>query len=715
MTTYSGVNPIADANTNLQEAGKIFYVPSASGVEYYQYDSSGQKKKFFKSPEESISAVYNYFGGDRNLIDTATQIPAATWASLNNLSYDKRTGILGYNDENPQMEGANVVVNTPNGAVTYSPEDIANGQMKNRPANSGVNTQLPSSFTERLSLAQEAGIQNYTGTSAQNAQIQAYQAQQQQIQQEGNTSGSRANRGQTGATTGATPQQVINQTPYIGQTLQKGIYNNSDVAKVQSLLGITADGDFGPKTLAAVKNFQASKGLVVDGIVGPKTWAALSGTTVNPISSVVAGLSTPNSNQIDQTTGEKIGNNLPSTGDPTMDALFEQLQNSAPQVQWQEVYKKISKDLDISSMNSAFETSNNEMTKLLDKKNDEAQDINNNPWYTEGERVKRLQQLENKYEGKTQILQNKLTLLQTQIDNAREDAKYLTGQTMAQVNAQAQLQQDVILKAIDIAEAQMAAESKLEGPVSVQEYQYAVQQGYTGTFTQYQNEDANRKISIAKAGVGGTGLTTQQYNALNQTTTRFQADAIINQAVKGSTASIIADQIIANPTSATSQLKSLYVLVKNLDPDSAVREGELALANQTQSYMQQFGNTLARITEGRVVSPEAAVALAGATKELMSAWNQTAKKREQQYISQANTLNIGNEFGSYLQGSNLGYNQSGQQTTQPQEVDWQSSITFGNGNTAYLPKSVWKQIPGAEKDGVIAEALADGFELLIND
>lgn len=53
----------------------------------------------------------------------------------------------------------------------------------------------------------------------------------------------------------------------------------ADVATLQTKLAITADGSFGPMTLAAVKAFQANKGLTADGVVGPMTWAALMSTT----------------------------------------------------------------------------------------------------------------------------------------------------------------------------------------------------------------------------------------------------------------------------------------------------------------------------------------------------------------------------------------------------------------------------------------------------
>jgi len=61
--------------------------------------------------------------------------------------------------------------------------------------------------------------------------------------------------------------------------LKKGD-NNENVKRMQEKLGISpAVTNFGPKTEAAVKEFQAKHGLTADGIVGPKTWEMIMGTS----------------------------------------------------------------------------------------------------------------------------------------------------------------------------------------------------------------------------------------------------------------------------------------------------------------------------------------------------------------------------------------------------------------------------------------------------
>lgn len=67
---------------------------------------------------------------------------------------------------------------------------------------------------------------------------------------------------------------VYNKITVSLPTLRKGQVMK-EIKIVQALLGVAADGVFGPKTETAVKEYQSKNNLEVDGIVGVNTWKSL--------------------------------------------------------------------------------------------------------------------------------------------------------------------------------------------------------------------------------------------------------------------------------------------------------------------------------------------------------------------------------------------------------------------------------------------------------
>ena len=59
--------------------------------------------------------------------------------------------------------------------------------------------------------------------------------------------------------------------------LLKNGSSGEDVKKLQTKLGLTADGAFGPNTEVKVKEWQKANGLTADGIVGDSTWTKMFG------------------------------------------------------------------------------------------------------------------------------------------------------------------------------------------------------------------------------------------------------------------------------------------------------------------------------------------------------------------------------------------------------------------------------------------------------
>ncbi len=165
----------------------------------------------------------------------------------------------------------------------------------------------------------------------------------------------------------------------------------------------------------------------------------------------------------------------------------------------------------------------------------------------------------------------------------------------------------------------------------------------------FRHDSALKAIGNA-VNAGDYNLTTKQQTALLNITNKYSNDATINQGLSAIQIKNLTKAIDASPNSAGNQLIALYTLVKNLDPNSAVREGELDLAQRTNTYLGKFQDSLTKLSTGRILNPTALKELTAATNLLADEWVKTAQRRQNQFKSQANVFGLAEPFNDYVTG-----------------------------------------------------------------
>lgn len=515
--------------------------------------------------------------------------------------------------------------------------------------------------------------------------------------------------------------------PTATQTLQYGMQGPA-VSAIQSLLGVQPTGNFLSQTRTAVKAFQAANGLTVDGIVGPETMAALAktkGPGQSPATTVATGVDTSananNGNGTQPGTKPEI-----STGDPAIDSLLGYLNNQSPQKSFTDVYKEIYTSLGLDTMKADYEAQTKEFTDLQNAKNDEKQEINNNPWYSEGVRQKKLEQLDAKYEGKETILTNKLKLLETNIANGRSDAQFIAGQTMDQLQQSEKLDQDVIMKAVDIAEKQAEAEAALKQKESsasgiTGEYQDAIRLGLipaSTTLTQFAEQRSPKSYTTNISQSPDRLLTATEAQALGVPfgTTAGQAFGMTPQ--KPLTESQAKDLTYASRANdANPIIGSLESSISKMNPLTFAGQVKLEANNATSGLVsdtirqirqaeRNFSTAVLRRESGAAISSSE---FATMEKQYFPRPGDDATTLAQKAQNRATA--ISSIQASYATTPNKA-------TTTPAPA---STSKFGylipsltiEGKTAYLPRAQWDAVKGADKDALLAEVKADGYNLLI--
>lgn len=341
-----------------------------------------------------------------------------------------------------------------------------------------------SSFAGRTGLAGQFGIQGYTGTAQQNTQLLG-------MLRTGKANASTTPGDPNAPVQKETPTETPQENPTTPpvDVAQAEIANNPQATTAQNGTdpsvqpGATPQGTVttpmtsyaGPSIVDFLKStgvdssFASRKILASQNGISNYTGTAQQNTQLlNSLRSgqVTMG-SSPTQTAESALAGQGGGATVTDPADPfgqAVNGILEQYgvsDSQSPQTSFSEVYKKVYEDMGITSIKEDIENFQKQHDDLLNKKNDEAVEINNNPWYTEGERISRLRKLDEKYEGRESILTESIKLRESLYDSARQDAQWMTAGIMREAERADAFNQDIIMKAIDNAETQLNATSKL--------------------------------------------------------------------------------------------------------------------------------------------------------------------------------------------------------------------------------------------------------------
>lgn len=276
---------------------------------------------------------------------------------------------------------------------------------------------------------------------------------------------------------------------------------------------------------------------------------------------------------------------------------------------------------------------------------------------------------------------------------------------------------DLVSNSRSVAEAvKNAGEYLVTGSGMVSEYLYYKRQAESAgqipkSFEDYQNEDANRKKSIAAAGVtAGTDLNSKELAVFNRIVEEFNASEAIKALDRASRLNDILTEIEEDPNNASQQLNLIYAYIKGLDTDSAVREGEIDLVRSINSYLGKFQLAFERINSGKPVTGDVAKQIASSARTLIESISQTANRKKAVFDAQAkqNGTNVYSAWKSFSDAASTSYADLASTMVVTEEEAKGKVIQYGSDNPdtqAWIKQLITENAEGLDRPYTYEEVL----------
>lgn len=262
-----------------------------------------------------------------------------------------------------------------------------------------------------------------------------------------------------------------------------------------------------------------------------------------------------------------------------------------------DITKQIFSAMGYDQANSEYKNVADELEDLENDKDDEIREINDNPWLTEGVRLRQIQKTAEKYEERIGNRTSKLQLLDSIRDDARQQAQFAIGTSIQMWDAERKFQQSQQQMAYDQAQREFENQAKLyelsqgggsNATSEMQEYMFTVDQGFKGSFLDY-------KMAVAAAGRapggGGGGNSNQMTDNERALFGQFRGEPIVKDYNTILAKKLSVDAIIKSGVGGPGDLALVYEFMKGLDPTSVVRETEYATAAKSGNI---FAGVLAK-------------------------------------------------------------------------------------------------------------------------
>lgn len=257
----------------------------------------------------------------------------------------------------------------------------------------------------------------------------------------------------------------------------------------------------------------------------------------------------------------------------------------SPLTSYADYYKQFLNQIGYPDIKAQFDATQKKYTDLKNELQDKIAAVNDNPFISEGLRSAKITKLQTLYEAKTGVLNDQLKIYESQLNRADENARFVAGQALQFTHQNAQLNEQAVSKAIEIAtkelefrqaqaERALNRESRFITP-DIREYNLAQSQGYNGTFLEYQKQIKNLKIPSVNingtgifGGPGATGIDSLAQALLDGRTVPSQLPGFGQNSLK---AQALRRAFELDPTYNPAQAESEYSFGKNASTQNRIR------------------------------------------------------------------------------------------------------------------------------------------------